>query len=155
MIFVISLIFIFLSRRRFPSRLSIAEVLRRRYGDRTLKLVRKFEKTDIKHKKALLDLHFLKICENYNVIPTFLSFKVANSNLCSFSTYRRSQRKLLRAEIYSKRLVVIKPDKESESLCNNVTSNLNFIDFHHVLNFSLISNEKELEQIKFRYLSKL
>ena len=40
-------------------------------------------------------------------------------------------------------------------LYNNVKSNLNLIDFHHVLNISLISNEKELEQIKFRHLSKL
>ena len=34
-------------------------------------------------------------------------------------------------------------------------TNLNLIDFHHVLNISLISNEKELEQIKFRHLLKL
>ena len=53
MIFVISLVFIFLTTLRFPSTRSIAEVLRKRYIDRTLKLVRKFEKTDIKHKKAL------------------------------------------------------------------------------------------------------
>ena len=106
MIFVISLVFIFLTRLRFPSRLSIAEVLRNRYGDRTLKLVRKFEKTDIKHKKALLDLQFSKICENHSVIPKFL----------------RCQRKLLREEIYNKRLAVSKLDKESQSLYNNVKS---------------------------------
>ena len=69
-----------------------------------------------------------------------LCFKVANSNLHSSSTCR---------------LVVSKPDKESKSLYHNVKSNLNLIDFHHVLNISLISNEKELEQIKFRHLSKL
>ena len=63
-----SLVFIFLTRLRFPSKLSIAEVLRKRYGDRILKLVRKFEKTDIKHKKPFLDLQFLKICEHHNVI---------------------------------------------------------------------------------------
>ena len=61
MLFVTSLVFIFLTRLRFPSKLSIAEVLRKRYGDRILKLVRNFEKTDIKYKKALLDLQFLKI----------------------------------------------------------------------------------------------
>ena len=55
--------FIFLTRLYFPLKLSIAEVLRKRYGDRILKLVRKFEKTDIKDKSALLDLEFLKICE--------------------------------------------------------------------------------------------
>ena len=128
----------------FLTRLSIAEVLRKRYGDRTSKLVRKFEKIGIKHKKALLDLQFLKICEDHNVIPKFLRFKVANSNFCSSSTYRRCQRKLLREEVYNKRLVVSKLDKESKSLYNNVKSNLNLIDFHHVLNISLISNEKEL-----------
>ena len=32
---------------------------------------------------------------------------------------------------------------------------LNIIDFHHVLNISLMSNEKELGRIKFRHLSKL
>ena len=60
--------FIFLTRLRFLSNISIAEVLRKRDGDRILKLVRKFEKTDIKHKKALLDLQFLKTCEDHNVI---------------------------------------------------------------------------------------
>ena len=155
MIFVISLVFIFLTILRFPSTLSIAEVLKKRYGDRTSKLVRKFEKTDIKHKKALLDLQFLKICEDHNLIPKFLCFKVANSNLRSFSTYRRCQRKLLREEIYNKKLAVSKLDRESKLLYNNVKSNLNLIDFDHVLNISLISNEKELEQIKFRHLSKL
>ena len=106
----------YFSNRITPSRLSIADVLRNRCGDQTLKLVRKFEKTDIKYKKAHLDLQFLKICEDHNVIPEFLLFKVANSNLRSSFT---------------------------------------LIDFYHVLNISLISNEKELEQIKFRHLSKL
>ena len=68
---------------------------------------------------------------------------------------RRCQIKLLRGEIYSKKFVVRKLDRESKLLYNNVKSNLNLIDFHHVLNISLISNEKELEQIKFRHLSKL
>ena len=154
MIFVISLVFIFLTTLRFPSTRSIAEVFRKRYIDRTLKLVRKFEKTDIKHKKALLDRQFLKISEDHNVIPKFLRFKVANSNLCSSSTYRQCQRKLLREEIDSKRFVS-KFYKESKPLYNNVKSNLNLIDFHHVLSISQISNEKELEQIKFRHLPKL
>ena len=32
---------------------------------------------------------------------------------------------------------------------------LNIVDFHHALNISLMSKEKELERIKFRHLSKL
>ena len=107
------MVFIFVTRLRFPSRLSIAEVFRKRYGDQTLKLVRKFEKTDIKHRKALLDLQFSKIREDHSVIPKFL----------------RCQRKLLREEIYNKRLVVSKLDKESKLLYNNVKSNLNLNAF--------------------------
>ena len=145
MIFAISLVFIFLTKVRFPSRLSIAEVLKKRYGDRTLKLDRKFEKTDIKHKRALLGLHFLKICEDHNVTPKFLRFKVANSSLRPSYMYRRCQRKLLRGEIYNKKLAASK--LESKFLYNNVKSNLNLIHFHHVLNILLISNEKELEQL--------
>ena len=34
-------------------------------------------------------------------------------------------------------------------------SALNIIDFHHVLNISLMDNEKELERIKIRRLPKL
>ena len=60
--------FIFLTRLCFRSNVSIAEVLTKRYGDGILKLVRNFEETDIKHKKAFLDLQFRKICEDHNVI---------------------------------------------------------------------------------------
>ena len=62
---------------------------------------------------------------------------------------------LLQEEIYNKRLVVSELDKESESLYDNVKSNLNLTDIPHVPNISLISKEKELEQMKCRHLSKL
>ena len=67
-----------------------------------MKLVRKFEKADIKHKKALLDLQSQNICEDHNVIPTFLRFKVANATLRTSSTYKGCQNKLLHEEIYNK-----------------------------------------------------
>ena len=95
------------------------------------------------------------ISEDHNVIPKFLRFEVANFNLPSSSTYRRYQRKLLGEEIYNKKLVVSKLGGESKLLYNNVKFDLNLIDFHQVLNISLISNEKELERIKFRHLIKL
>ena len=76
MLVLISSVFILLTILRFPSKRSIAEVLRKKYGDRNLKLVKKFKKTNIKYKKTLLDLQFLKICEDYNVILTFLLLKL-------------------------------------------------------------------------------
>ena len=68
--------FTFLTSRRFPSRSAITKVLRKGYGDWTLKLVKKFEKTYIKHKKALLYLQFLKFCEDQDVIPKLLRLKL-------------------------------------------------------------------------------
>ena len=83
----ICLVFIFHTGLRFPTKRSIAEVLKKRYGDRILKLVRKFKKRDIKRKKDRLDLQFLKICEDH-VILKFLQFKVANATLRISLTYK-------------------------------------------------------------------
>ena len=61
-------------------------------------------------------------------------------------SYRRCQRKLLREDIYNKKLVISKIDRESKLLYNNVKSNFNLSDFHHVLDISLMSYEKELKE---------
>ena len=131
MIFVISLVFLFLVRLRFPSGYSIAEILRKRYGIKTLYSLRKFEKADVKHKKAILDLQFLNICNDFNVIPKFLHFKLANSNLRSSATYKRCQKRLLLEEIYNKKLLIKKLEKDSSLRYNNLKSDLSIIDFHH------------------------
>ena len=117
--------------------------------------VRKLEKTDIKHKKALTDLQFLKVCEDHNVIPKFLRFKVANATLRTCLTYKRYQKKLLLEEIYNKNLLVSQLNRDLTFLYKNVISALNIINFNHILNISLMSNEKELERMKFRHLPKL
>ena len=79
MIRVITSVFLFLVRCRFPIQLSIINVLR--------KQVRKFEKLDIKCKKASLDLQFLQICKSQNFIPNFLKFKLANRQLLTSNAY--------------------------------------------------------------------
>ena len=60
--FVIVLLFIFIARLRFPSGLSIVEVLCNRYGTDLVKNVRKLEKIDWKYRKLQLDLDFLQTC---------------------------------------------------------------------------------------------
>ena len=62
MLRVISIVFLFLVRLRFPSNLSTIQVIRNRYGNDTVKLVRQFEKLNYKHHKILLDLNFLENC---------------------------------------------------------------------------------------------
>ena len=57
----LALAFMFLVRLRFPSRLSLLQVIRNRYGDTIIKLVNKFEKVDFKHRKAALDLNVFNL----------------------------------------------------------------------------------------------
>ena len=85
----VALVFMFLVRLRFPSRLSLLQVIRNRYGDTIVKLVRKFEKVDFKHRKAALDLNFLQTCRSFNVIPKLLQFRVANENLRRSQAYQK------------------------------------------------------------------
>ena len=56
--------------------LSIAEDLRKIYGDWTLNLIIKFEKANIKHRKALLDLQFLKNCETIMSFQSIYALKL-------------------------------------------------------------------------------
>ena len=88
---VFGLIFLFLIRLRFPPHKSIAQVIKNRYGEVVLKHLRKFEKNEFKKRKCELDLEFLLTCQQSNVIPTFLKFRVANRNLHGSSTYRTCQ----------------------------------------------------------------
>ena len=84
----LALVFMFLIRLRFPKNLSLIQVIHKRYGNTVVKLVRKFEKLDFKHRKAALDLQFLKTCQDFKVAPKFLQFRVGNDSLKQSQTYQ-------------------------------------------------------------------
>ena len=79
-------VFLFLARVRNPKSKSIVEVFRSRYSENTVKRIRKMEKLDYRLRKAELDLQFLCKCDDNNVIPNFLNFRLANSRLKYSST---------------------------------------------------------------------
>ena len=79
-------VFLFLARVRFPKSKSIAEVIRSRYSENTVKRIRKLEKLDYRLRKAELDLLFLCKCDDNNVIPNFLNFRLANSEISNSVT---------------------------------------------------------------------
>ena len=66
---IITYIFLFPARLRFPAQDSIVKILRRRYGYVLVKKVRKFGKVDFKYRKPLLDLEFLQSCKKEILIP--------------------------------------------------------------------------------------
>ena len=75
------IVFLLLARLRFPISKSIAEVIRSRYSENTVKRIRKLEKLDYRLRKTELDLQLLCKCDDNNVIPNFLNFRLANSHL--------------------------------------------------------------------------
>ena len=60
--YIFGFVFLFIIRLRFPRSQSIADVIRKRYGDRVLKNVRKFERLDYHVRKCLLDIKFGDTC---------------------------------------------------------------------------------------------
>ena len=56
------MVFLFLARIRFLTK-STDAIIRSRYGDKILKMVRKLEKLDLKLRKTKFDIKFLCKCE--------------------------------------------------------------------------------------------
>ena len=81
---------------RFPSDESIANVIRSRYNDEIVKQIHRFEMLDFKILKNEADLDFLQSCQQNNLIPKFLNFKVARSSLRFSRTYKQCRRQLLK-----------------------------------------------------------
>ena len=100
---VCALVLLFIIRIRFPEREPLVQIIRRRYGNNIVKLLRKLEKINFKCRKAKLDLDFLQTCQDNGVIPNFLYFKLANKRLQTSEAYRNFQSKLLTDEIHEKK----------------------------------------------------
>ena len=93
----------FLARIRFPKTESILFIVWKRYSGEVLKAICKSEKVDYKLRKAKLDISFLVKCQNENIIPNFLKFRLANKNLQNSVTYKKCQRSLLQTEIHNEK----------------------------------------------------
>ena len=128
------------------SSFSNLEVIKNRYGNCTVKLVRKFEKLDYKYGKLLLDLRFLENCIKNNVIPKFVQFLLANRDLRESSAYRQCQQKLLKQEIINKKRGVRLVKKDLSSVQNELMFRLKWIDFHHVCHLFLVGNDRSISK---------
>ena len=124
--------FLFLARVWFPKSNFIAEVFQVTYNENTIKKIWKMEKFDYCLRKAKLDLEFLCKCNDNNVFPKFLNFRVANNPLKQISTYKQYQSNLLSKEICQKKSTLQNLQKEFSSLKASLQNELNLIDFSHV-----------------------
>ena len=76
---VAAIVFLFLIPLKFMHSKSLSQIIRRQYGNKMIKRLRKFQKIDCHLRKAELDLAFLVKCRDNNLIPKFLNFLLANS----------------------------------------------------------------------------
>ena len=135
-------------RLRFPSDNSIANVTRSRYNDKIVKQIRRFEKLDFKIRKNEADLDFLQSCQQNNLIPKFLNFKVASSSHRFSRTYKQCQRELLKQEIKKKMSIISIQMKEFTALKKLIESKLSIIDFAHICCLFFVGNDKKSLKLK-------
>ena len=113
------------------------------------------EKLDYCLRKAELDLQFLCKCDDGNVIPNFLNFRLANSHLKYSPTYRLCQLNLLSKDIRQKKSTLICLQKEFSSLKVSLQNELSLIDFPHVstlffgINDMILKSKSSVQQKKF------
>ena len=113
-----------------------------------VKKVQKFEKFGFKYRKTLLGLEFLQPCKKEELIPKFLQFKVANKRLESSEAYLNCQRRLLNQEMHIKYKSIWALNNKITSMKNNLYSEMSFIDYVHVITKFLVSNDKNIYEIR-------
>ena len=145
---ICTLVFFFLARLRFPSSKSIPKIIKDGYGESMLKLVRKFERKDLRCRKAELDLSFLKYCFENSLTPKFLRFKVSNRSLKSSDAYKQCQIRLLKEKISNKKSIIRQRQSKLVLLKNHLKPSMDVIGYGHICSIFLISNDKILTKQK-------
>ena len=103
------------------------------------------EKLDYRLRNAELDLQFFCKCDDNNIVPNFLNFRLANSHLKYSSTYRFCPLNLLREEVRQIKSTLRNLQKEFSSLKVSLQNEINLIDFAHVSTLFFGINDKILK----------
>ena len=76
MIFIVSLVLLFILKIRFPSNQPIANIIKARYGAPALQAFRRLESELRKRDKLQCDIDYLQTCLHYRATPKFLRIKL-------------------------------------------------------------------------------
>ena len=145
---VLSLVYLFLVRCRFPSGSSVPDIVRGRYGDQVLSKIRKYEKLDYKVAKSKLDITFLEVCIEHDVMPTFVQFRTANKNLRKSESYSSCQRVLLRQEHDNKKLKQTEDTQALETIRSELRDTMSSLDFLFITSLFLEKNRSMLQRVE-------
>ena len=155
MIRVITLVFTFLIRLRFPPGKGFVEVLKSRYDLSALSQFRTFERLDQKWRKISLDLDFLQTCKQHETIPKFLYHKVYNYNVTSTLFYKAFLFRLLDFEIKQKTKALKRTETELEKARSDFSNKVSRLDFTILCNRMLSNNITKTRKIKIVHQKKL
>ena len=84
---------------RFRNGAPLHGIIRDRYGQSIVQVVRRLEHATIHLEESNHQSKFLQQCKTYNLTPKFLNFKLYNKRLHTYDDYIAYQRKLLDNEI--------------------------------------------------------
>ena len=152
---VLALVALLICRWRFPAGVSIAVILRRRYGPTALRLFRATQTTDYKIRKIRCDLQFLESCERFGLTPKFLHFKLYNRCLHRTRHYRDYQKRLLSEEIRTKHRYLKQATDKLNILTIDLKSTVSHLDFIHLSNCIERVNLSSIEKVKHVHSLKL
>ena len=92
MLHVFAIVFLFIIRCQFPKSKSLSDIIWCRYGNHVLKIIRRYQKLDYRMRKLDLDKKFLSTCQNNDLCPIFIQYKISSARLQNSNAYRQSQR---------------------------------------------------------------
>ena len=110
--------------------------------------IRKFEKLDFRRKKSQLDISFIEVCLEKDLIPNFVKFRTANSRLRNTDSYDACQKLLLNQELNNKRDKWERDTRGFKDLKRELGNILSSIDFLYITSLFLEKNAKTLEKIE-------
>ena len=88
------------------------------------------------------------ISSRNNIIPKFLHPSTSNKQLWSSAAYITCQKHLLNQEILTKQKAVRSLKAMLQTIKNNLNARMNHIDYIHVREIFLVSNEKNISNVK-------
>ena len=148
MIFIASLVLLLIIKLRFPNGKSIHRVIQERYGRPLLTLFRRCELFDLKIRKTECDIEFLKVCQENNLTPKFVNFKLYKKNIRSTCYFRQFQNKLINNELSEKENNLKKLRSENKNLLNQLRNSISYLDSNHLFTFINNINDKKITKVK-------
>ena len=108
---VLSLVFLFIIRIRFPKGKPIADIIRSRYGEALVRKIRKFKKNDYKLRKGHMNLRFLLECKKKVLDTALSSYESFSSDESRSENLRASEFEVLRYLSKNKNVMIQKKGK--------------------------------------------